>query len=209
MSKKFSEKQIHILNVAEELIAKQGFEGTSIRDISTKAKINVAMISYYFGSKEKMMNYLYQFRVQRTREHFSEFAETIKEGKPEMQMKEIVKYIVSQFFKYSFFHGFVTQELRQSERLKEELFGFYQICVIKIDEVVKKGIASGSFTFAPKPEDILSIILGVTLFTIRNKNFIERYVPTKSDEQYIKEAEKKAKSNIMLTVFALLGYTHA
>ena len=47
MKKKFSEKQIHILDVAEKLIAKKGFEGTSVRDISTEAQINVAMISYY------------------------------------------------------------------------------------------------------------------------------------------------------------------
>ena len=50
MRKKFTEKQIKILDVAEELIAKKGFDGTSVRDICTKANINVAMISYYFGS---------------------------------------------------------------------------------------------------------------------------------------------------------------
>ena len=75
MRKKFTEKQIHILDVAEELIAQKGYEGTSVRDISSKANINVAMISYYFGSKEKMMTYLYQYRVLKTRENFSEFAE--------------------------------------------------------------------------------------------------------------------------------------
>ncbi len=208
MGKKFSEKQIHILNVAEELIAKKGFEGTSVRDIASKANINVAMISYYFGSKEKMMSYLYHYRVQKTREHFSEFSETIKEAKPELQMKEIIKYIVEQLFKYSFFHGFVTQELRYNEHLKEDLMGFYQICVMRIDEVIKKGITIGSFTFAPKPEDLLSIIMGTTLFTIRNKNFVELFVPSKTDEQYFKEAEKKVKTSIMLTIFSSLGYTN-
>ena len=77
MKKKFTEKQIHILDVAEKLIAKKGFEGTSIRDISSQANINVAMISYYFGSKEKMMPYLYRYRVMKTRESnffiFSQF----------------------------------------------------------------------------------------------------------------------------------------
>jgi len=95
MRKKFTDKQIKILDVAEELIAKKGFDGTSVRDICSRANINVAMISYYFGSKEKMMSYLYQYRVQRTKESFSEFAQTIKEGKPEMQMKEIVNYVIS------------------------------------------------------------------------------------------------------------------
>ncbi|HAO08433.1 MAG: TetR/AcrR family transcriptional regulator [Chlorobi bacterium] len=206
MKKKFTEKQIHILDIAEELIAKKGYEGTSVRDICSKANINVAMISYYFGSKEKMMSYLYQYRVLKTRETFSEFADTIKDGKPEMQLKEIIKYIVSQLFKYNYFHGFVTQELRHTENLKDELLDFYQLFVKKLDEVIKKGVASGVFTFTPKPEDILTTIIGSTLFVIRNRNFYELYVPNKSEETYTKEAEKKVRMNLLMTVFAILGY---
>jgi len=206
MKKKFTEKQIHILDIAEELIAKKGYEGTSVRDICSKANINVAMISYYFGSKEKMMSYLYQYRVLKTRENFSEFADTIKEGKPEMQLREMIKYIVSQLFKYNYFHGFVTQELRHTENLKDELLDFYQLFVKKLDEVIKKGVTSGVFTFTPKPEDILTMIIGSTLFVIRNKNFYELYVPSKNEETYTKEAEKKVRMNLLLSVFAILGY---
>ena len=205
MKKKFSEKQIHILDVAEKLIAKKGFEGTSIRDISTEAKINVAMISYYFGSKEKMMSYLYRYRVQKTRESFAEFAEIIKEGKPEMQMKELVKYVVNQLFKYNYFHGFVTQELRHTEHLKDDLLEFYTTFTNKIDDVIKKGVATGVFTNAPKPEDVLTFIVGSSLFVIRNKNFYELYVSGK-EENYLREAEKKIQANLLITVFSVIGY---
>ena len=206
MKKKFTDKQIKILDVAEELIAKKGFDGTSVRDICTKANINVAMISYYFGSKEKMMSYLYQYRVQRTKESFSEFAQTIKEGKPEMQMKEIVNYIVSLLFKYSYFHGFVTQEIRTQENVKDDLLEFYQICVARLDDIVKKGIVSGVFHNAPKSEDVLTMIIGSTLFVIRNRNFYELYIPATNEAQYMKEAEQKLRSSILLSVFALLDY---
>ncbi len=206
MRKKFTEKQIYILDIAEELIAKQGYEGTSVRDICSKAGINVAMISYYFGSKEKMMSYLYQYRVLKTRENFSEFADTIKDGKPEMQMKEIIKYIVGQLFKYNYFHGFVTQELRHTDSVKNELLDFYQLFVKKLDDVIKKGVASGVFTFTPKPEDVLTTIIGSTLFVIRNRNFYEMYVPNKNEETYAKEAEKKVRMNLLLSIFANLGY---
>lgn len=205
MKKKFSEKQIHILDVAEKLIAKKGFEGTSVRDISTEAKINVAMISYYFGSKEKMMSYLYRYRVQKTRESFAEFAEIIKEGKPEMQMKELIKFVVNQLFKYNYFHGFVTQELRHTEHLKDDLLEFYTTFTNKIDEVIKKGVSSGVFTNAPKPEDILTLIIGPSLFVIRNKNFYELYVSGR-EENYLQEAEKKIQANLLITIFSLIGY---
>lgn len=206
MRKKFTDKQIKILDVAEELIAKKGFEGTSVRDICSKANINVAMISYYFGSKEKMMSYLYQYRVQRTKESFSEFAQTIKEGKPEMQMKEIVNYVIGLLFRYSYFHGFVTQEMRSLDNVKDDLLEFYQTCVTRLDEITKRGIVSGVFHNAPKSEDILTMIIGSTLFVIRNKNFYQLYVPANTDAQYMKEAEQKLKESTLLSVFALLQY---
>lgn len=206
MKKKFNDKQIHILDVAEKLIAKKGFEGTSVRDISTEANINVAMISYYFGSKEKMMSYLYRYRVQKTRESFAEFAEVIKEGKPEMQMKELIKFVVSQLFKFNYFHGFVTQELRHTVHLKEDLLEFYTTFTSKIDDVTKKGMASGVFTNMPKPEDILTLIVGSALFVIRNKNFYGLYV-TGKDDSYLQDAEKKVLANLLVTVFSLLGYS--
>lgn len=43
-----------IIEVATELFAKDGFEGTSIREICKKADINISMISYYFGGKKEL-----------------------------------------------------------------------------------------------------------------------------------------------------------
>jgi hypothetical protein len=141
----------------------------------------------------------------KTRENFSEFADTIKDGKPEMQMREMIKYIVSQLFKYNYFHGFVTQELRHTENLKDELLDFYQLFVKNWMKSLKKEWPQ-EFTFTPKPEDILTMIIGSTLFVIRNKNFYELYVPSKNEETYAKEAEKKVRMNLLLSVFAILGY---
>ena len=59
----FNEKQIHILQVAEKLFAEHGFDGTSIRMISKEARINVAMVSYYFGSKESLLEKLIIYRT--------------------------------------------------------------------------------------------------------------------------------------------------
>ncbi|HNP53387.1 MAG TPA: TetR family transcriptional regulator [Ferruginibacter sp.] len=49
-----SDKRQHIIENAEILFADKGFEGTSVRDIAKQAGVNLAMISYYFGSKEKL-----------------------------------------------------------------------------------------------------------------------------------------------------------
>ena len=59
-----SDKREHILIVAEELFGDKGFDGTSVRDIAQKAGVNLAMISYYFGSKEKLLESLITFRAE-------------------------------------------------------------------------------------------------------------------------------------------------
>ena len=44
-----------ILDAAEELFARHGFDGTSIREITRLAEVNVAAVHYHFGSKEAVL----------------------------------------------------------------------------------------------------------------------------------------------------------
>ncbi|WP_017754137.1 TetR/AcrR family transcriptional regulator [Calidifontibacillus oryziterrae] len=46
----------HILNVVLELINNEGFEAVTIRKIAALANVNVALVNYHFGSKEKLLN---------------------------------------------------------------------------------------------------------------------------------------------------------
>ncbi|SFD31593.1 transcriptional regulator, TetR family [Chitinophaga sp. CF118] len=59
----YNQKQISILDAAEKLFASQGFHGTSVRDIAHEADVNIAMISYYFGSKEKLIEAIFIKRI--------------------------------------------------------------------------------------------------------------------------------------------------
>ncbi|WP_315818732.1 TetR family transcriptional regulator [Paraflavitalea speifideaquila] len=61
-----TDKREHILLVAEELFAVKGFDGTSVRDIANQAAVNLAMISYYFGSKENLLKELIEYRFSYT-----------------------------------------------------------------------------------------------------------------------------------------------
>src|SRR5213594_506336 len=52
-----------ILDVAEELFGEQGLDRVSIRDITRKAKVNLAAINYHFGSKEDLVVAVFERRV--------------------------------------------------------------------------------------------------------------------------------------------------
>lgn len=43
-----------ILKAARALFAKKGFRGTTLRAIAARARVDMALVSYFFGSKEKL-----------------------------------------------------------------------------------------------------------------------------------------------------------
>jgi AcrR family transcriptional regulator len=59
----YNQKQLSILDAAEKLFASKGFHGTSVRDIAHEANVNIAMISYYFGSKDKLIESIFIKRI--------------------------------------------------------------------------------------------------------------------------------------------------
>jgi len=68
MKPAFSTKQLQLMDTAEALFSRKGYDGTSVRDIAEAAGINTAMISYYFGSKEKLMEEIFERKSMNIRE---------------------------------------------------------------------------------------------------------------------------------------------
>lgn len=52
-----------LLRAAVQLFAEKGLDGTSTRDIASKAKLNISLISYYFGGKEGLYHTVIKERV--------------------------------------------------------------------------------------------------------------------------------------------------
>jgi AcrR family transcriptional regulator len=50
-----TDTRTRILDAAEQLFAEHGFDGTSIREITRVADVNVAAVHYHFGSKEEVL----------------------------------------------------------------------------------------------------------------------------------------------------------
>ncbi len=44
-----------ILDAAESLFAEKGFNGTSLREITSRAEVNLAAVNYHFGSKKELI----------------------------------------------------------------------------------------------------------------------------------------------------------
>ena len=68
MSTQFSTKE-RILGAAEELFAQQGFGATSLRQVTSRADVNIAAVNYHFGSKENLVNEVFRRRMDEMSGH--------------------------------------------------------------------------------------------------------------------------------------------
>ncbi len=81
-----------ILAAATVLFARKGFSATGVREIAQQAKVNIAMISYYFGSKRGVLEAALDIFFQR----YLEVAEQALAGDdpPEQKMRRFIRSIV-------------------------------------------------------------------------------------------------------------------
>src|SRR5204862_1851523 len=97
-----------ILEAAEGLFAEHGYEGTSVRRLAKKAHVNIAMISYYFGSKEKLFESLVEYRAGTVREKLQSLNK--KEYDPLKKIELLVDMYVNRIFDNHLFHKILQRE---------------------------------------------------------------------------------------------------
>ncbi|HXL55973.1 MAG TPA: TetR family transcriptional regulator [Chitinophagaceae bacterium] len=169
-----TDKKTHIINTAIELFAEKGFEGTSIRDIATKADVNVAMINYYFGSKEKLFESMLEQKAAYTRGALEEIV-TDKSLSEIEKLDRIIDNYVSKLFTNRKFHRVIHQELMLNERevLQDAIVNILCPNSVLIRSIIDAGIKTGSFK---KVDSLLAIasIIGTINQVLLSKKFCNK-----------------------------------
>ena len=154
------DKRDHLINEAIELFAEKGFEGTSIRDLATRAGVNIAMVNYYFGSKEK----LFEAIVAKKATHMRGVLDMILADKALSEIEKldaIIESYIARFFAYHTFHRVLQQELLVSSRdhMHETIIDLFVRNTRDVVGIIQKGIKSGKFKKVD-PELTFASIIG-------------------------------------------------
>ncbi|QAA32460.1 hypothetical protein C1I91_12870 [Clostridium manihotivorum] len=85
-----------LLDSAIEVFSEKGFDGARVDEIAARAKVNKAMLYYYFNSKEKLFEEL----IMQYKQDFKDFRETLvkdtyldEESSLEFLFEELYKFI--------------------------------------------------------------------------------------------------------------------
>ncbi len=144
MVDKIDKKQA-ILDAAEKLFCETGYEGTSTRQIAQESGANMAMINYYFGSKEGVFVEIMNERIA----SFGTQLKIINEDKISSieKLHKLIEGYVNRVLSNPAFHKMMHRELSLTQRpemydkIKDAMSHNMQF----MDKIIIDGIENGSF----------------------------------------------------------------
>ena len=192
------DKRVHILAVAEQLFADNGFDGTSVRDIAQLANVNLAMVSYYFGSKEKLLEALIEDRAGYTLGILEELNKN-QTLTPWDKIDRLVEFYVEKIMNNYRFHCILSQQYNQtrSTEIKE--------LIIKIKsrnlEEIKKVIADGQKKKMFRKVDVeltMASVLGTLTQVVNSKTLYSRLmkIDETDDATYRKKMSTRLNTHL-------------
>lgn len=199
-----TEKEKNILFAAEKIFAEKGFEGTSTREISKEAKVNISMISYYFGSKEKLFERIFEYRTSEGLIFLSE----VKKRKDidAWQKVEIMIETYTERVKNlkTFYHILQREQLSCTNSRIHQLMVKTKISFLELyTEICKEGRNDGVFKNEIAP-DLLHATINGTLFTAVNS--LPVFKIFYKEENYEQDFYQRLKNHLKEIFKNLLGY---
>lgn len=204
-----TEKHSHILLKAEELFAAKGYEGTTVRDIANAAEVNLAMISYYFGSKEKLIEALFRQRMEGTKLKI-EAVVANKSITPFQKLEILIdQYIERVFEKQPFYKVMLAEQMLNKNDVILKFMKQYKLGYITlIDEVIKEGNKLKHFKKDVDTMLLLTSMTGTVMQAIVNKEYYREFnkLEKMKDADYEAMLKEKLSTHLKRLFKVTLGY---
>lgn len=196
----YNTKQLQIIEVAERLFAQKGFAGTSIRDIAQEADINVSMVSYYFGSKEKLIEALFKYRTGETRSRL----ETIimnEDLTPIQKVYIMIDGVIERLMDNQCFHNIMMREQLSSERtpvISDYILNLKIRNMELMQKLIKEGQDTGVFVKNIDMSLMTTTLYGTVNQAIATQEFYRKmnHLENMSDEEFQNFIKRKLSHHL-------------
>ena len=205
----FNTKQIQIMEAAEALFAERSFSGTSVRDIVEAADVNLAMISYYFGSKEKLMEAMFTYRG----EHYKLQLQNIIRNNSlssKQKVEKLIEEYVDRIFQKQNFHKIMVREQMTNNngpvsKLIYELKSGNQAL---IKQLIQEGQKNGEFKKNVDISFLMMTLVGTVSQLMTARHFYRKMndLESLSEEEFEKYIKKKLSAHLKNLFKAMLDY---
>jgi AcrR family transcriptional regulator len=171
MDKDKIDKKDHILDVAERIFSDLGFDGASTRMISGEAGVNMAMLNYYFGSKEGLFLAIFERKIS----SFQTLLQNIGNDENMSSWDKLAKCIdnyIDRIIVNNCFQKLINREMSMTKRseLSDKITGILMLNVMEIKKILEEGMKNGSFFKNIDMELFIASLFGTKNYIINTPN---------------------------------------
>lgn len=205
----FPVKQIQIMESAEKLFAEKGFAGTSVRDIADEAGVNLAMISYYFGSKEKLLEAIFRYRGEYIKLQLESMIQDKTMSSLE-KMEMLMDNYINRIMQQQCFHKIMAREqmmdvggttsklIKQLKRTNQDL----------VSQIIREGQKKGEFKKNIDVPLMMATLIGTTSHLVTTQHHYRELndLRSMSNEKFHEHLKKKLSNHLRIILKAILTY---
>jgi len=191
MQKEKIDKKDHILIVAERVFSELGYDGASTRLIAKEAAVNMAMLNYYFGSKDGLFKAVFERRsstLGAVLHHINE--EDISSWE---KLQKCIDLYIERIMPNSCFYKLVYRELSLLQRSEhtDTITTVLMKNILEIKKVIKDGIENGSFRQDADVEMLIATLLGTKYYIMNAPSISSAFLELDvEDEKVLNEQIK-------------------
>lgn len=153
------DKRQVLMDTAERLFAERGFEAVSVRELAAEAGVNLAMVSYYFGSKEGLFEAIIESKIPRTRYALEHLVKS--DLTPWEKLSQTIDIYVDKMLSTRNFSRVIMREmsLQQRPEFVEKITNQIRLNMEIIRGFLREGMEKGHFRYVDE-ELTLATIFG-------------------------------------------------
>ncbi len=192
MDKDKIDKKDHILDVAERIFSDLGFDGASTRMISGEAGVNMAMLNYYFGSKEGLFLAIFERKIA----SFQALLQNIGNDERFTSWDKLSMFIdsyVERVVVNNCFQKLINREMSIGKRgdLTDKITQILMTNVLELKKIFDEGVKNGSFDKNTDTQLLTATIFGTKNYIINMPNISSKmFGHDIRDEKFLEEKLK-------------------
>ncbi|MDB4918702.1 TetR/AcrR family transcriptional regulator [Mucilaginibacter sp.] len=199
MEKEKIDKKDHILDVAERIFSEMGFDGASTRLISGEAGVNMAMLNYYFGSKEGLFLSVFERKITT----FQGILQNIGNDESISSWAKLEKYIEvygDRVFTNNCFQKLLYQEMSMNRRsdISDKIRNILMKSVSELWKILKEGVDKKEFKKDADIEMVIATLYGTKNFIVNTPLMSSALLGYDIQDEKILEEKLKPRIKLFL-----------
>ncbi|RXQ94515.1 TetR family transcriptional regulator [Ancylomarina salipaludis] len=197
MEKKIIETQENILDAARTIFAQKGLAGARMQEIADRAGINKALLHYYYRSKEKLFEQVFEEAFKKLIRPLAAFL--ADDSELFQKIRNICKHYNKILIQYPFIPNFIINEINTNPNRIINLISFEGVAEGKQKTMAQIQTAVKSGKIRPiDPRELIMNIISLSVFPFASRPITGQFLYKNEDMDQILKSRADSVADFII-----------